>query len=182
VPRVAGVRHPGAPSAVRATTASLHVDVTWRAARGAVSQYVIRRNGVIVATVSAGTHTWRDVQPTPGRTNVYTVAAQNSAGVGRGASGKVYVPAVPQPPSTVHAKTGWNEVTVSWSSESGVDRWIVLRDGMAVATLPVSSTQYVDDVSVAYGHAYEIVATNVSGASSPSAPADSGTVEWLLSD
>ena len=172
---------PGAPEHPAAATADLHVTLTWQPASGAVDQYVIRRNDVVVATVATTTSTWSDDQPRVAVSDVYSVTAVNGAGAGRPAKLTIYVPPVPQSPQNVAASTQWDSVTLTWDSARDVDHWIVLRDGTEIATLTAGQTRYVDQQSAVDSHAYSVVATNVSGQSAPSQPVDTGVMPWATS-
>jgi len=170
---------PGAPVRLAATTADLHVTLTWQPAPGAVDHYVIRRNDTVVATVDSTASTWKDDQPPVAVSDVYSVTAVNGAGTGRPAKLTICVPPIPPSPQNVAADTQWDSVTLTWDAAADVDHWIVQRDGTEIATLSADQTRYVDQQSAADRHAYSIVAANVSGRSAPSQPVDSGVIPPL---
>ncbi|HEY7115819.1 MAG TPA: lamin tail domain-containing protein, partial [Tepidisphaeraceae bacterium] len=66
---------------------------------------------------------------------------------------------------------GGNQITLNWSPstdpESGVDHYVIFRDGVSYATSPTTSFTDTTDISPKIRHTYQVLAMNLSGASSP---------------
>jgi len=83
---------PSAPANLAASVAGpRELDLSWSASSDdvAVSAYVIRRGGAVLASVGAGTTTYSDTTVNPQTTYTYTVAALDAAGNGSAQSSSV---------------------------------------------------------------------------------------------
>jgi hypothetical protein len=83
---------------------------------------------------------------------------------------------VPVPPAVVHAQSPTaTSVLVSWAPSKGgatIDRYLVLRDGAQVGSVPASQTSYVDNgLTPGTAHRYAIIAASGTQRSSPSGKA-----------
>lgn len=87
----------------------------------------------------------------------------------------------PVPPAAVHAQSPTaTSVLVSWSPSKGgatIDRYLVLRDGAQVGSVPVTQTSY-NDHGLAPGtrHQYTIIAVSGTQRSGPSVKAAATTI------
>ncbi|MBK6909424.1 MAG: VCBS repeat-containing protein [bacterium] len=117
--------------------------------------YVVRRNGTIIATVLQGTFTYTDSPLNPGVTNNYTVAATNACGSGPQTpptpGSTVPLPSVP---TGVNATDGLcNVVIVSWNEVAVVDSYHVFRNGTQIAVVP-EGIEFYNDAAVQPGVTY----------------------------
>jgi hypothetical protein len=88
---------------------------------------------------------------------------------------------VPVAPAAVHAQSPTaTSVLVSWDASKGgatVDRYLILRDGTQVGSVPASSTSYLDGgLTPGASYRYTIVAVSGTQRSTPSVKADVTTI------
>jgi hypothetical protein len=81
---------------------------------------------------------------------------------------------VPVPPAAVHGQSPTaTSVLVSWTPSSGgatIDRYLILRDGTQVGSVPASQTSYLDQgLAPGATHRYKIIAESGTQRSQPSA-------------
>jgi fibronectin type 3 domain-containing protein len=155
------------------------VTVTWSASANAAS-YVVERNGTpISAALPAPSQTFDDTNPPSDFPLSYSVAASNSSGTTESNTSTITVPAglcggvVPSSPvltATAFCNTGLTAgVRLNWTASNGATSYVIVRDGVTIATLPDTQVLDYDDTNVAAGqtHSYQVRAVNP-GASSTS--------------
>ena len=167
---------PGAPVATTGTYTG-YVEVTWSAVAGA-DRYDVRRDtstGGAFATVVglnvAGT-SYNDTGAVAGTTYYYKIVAKNSGQTGADSayssvSGTGYKQLAAPTAPAVTAGSSLTQVTVTWSSVAGADRYDVCRDTSAGGTFTtvvgsnVSGTSYPDTSAVAgTTYYYKLIAKN----------------------
>jgi beta-glucanase (GH16 family) len=155
-----------APSGLTAEPADRAVALSWSPVAGA-DGYQVRRNGVVVANPATTSIT--DSGLTNGTTYAYSVAAVNSLGAGpASAVSAVPMPDIPATPSSFAATAGDARVTLTWSPVAGADGYRVYRDGQLVAS-PTSASYVSTGLVNGTTYSFAVVATNVAGASEPTA-------------
>ena len=134
---------PAAPTGLRASMQQTQIDLAWSAPSGPVDRYRVTRNGVVVAVTE--NVWWSDPDVTVDATYVYTVAAENSAGVGPATSGLSVTPtASPTAPTGVAATAvaGQLALSVTWTDP------VVFHTGFQVAYATVNNIAAASTVSV----------------------------------
>src|SRR5216684_1377370 len=175
---------PTTPTGLTAAAAgSTGVNLSWSASTDnvGVTGYIVRRNGVQIATSTATTYA--DAGLSVG-TYSYTVAARDAAGNISADSTSVSITlADTTPPSTptglTAAAAGSTGANLSWSASTdnvGVTGYIVRRNGVQVAT-PVT-TSYADTGLSVGTYSYTVAARDAAGNISP----DSTSVSVTLAD
>src|SRR5438477_576157 len=152
------------------TTANL----SWSASTDnvAVTAYIVRRNGVQVATPA--TTSFADTGLSAATTYSYTVAARDAAGNISPNSASVSITiADTTPPTTpiglTAAVAGSSGANLSWSASTdnvGVTGYIVRRNGVQVAT-PVTTSFADTGLSAATTYSYTVAARDAAGNISP---------------
>ena len=161
---------PAVPGGLSAAAGDTAVTVSWSAVSRA-DDYVVSRNGTVVATVSATSFT--DTGLANGTTYSYTVAAHNITGTS-GASTAVSarpLPPLPPAPSAPSLSAGDQRVTLSWGTVATATSYVVYRDGIAVAA-GLTATSFTDTGLVdGTSYTYTVASTNIAGTSARSAAA-----------
>jgi hypothetical protein len=182
---------PSVPTGVSATLQSPTgnvVNVTWNASTdtggSGLRDYLVTRNGTVVATITAPTTTFVDTTTNYSTAYAYTVAARDFSNNTSAASAaaNVTTPAItdtqaPNVPTTTASVVSTTQVTVSWtavsdnpvSGGSGVKGYKVYRDGAQIADVLAPSTSTNDGpFSFVSGqsYSYKVLAYDVSGNSS----------------
>src|SRR5216684_3398925 len=175
---------PTTPTGLTAAAAgSTGVNLSWSASTDnvGVTGYIVRRNGVQIATSTATTYA--DAGLSVG-TYSYTVAARDAAGNISADSTSVSITlADTTPPSTptglTGAAAGSTGVNLSWSASTdnvGVTGYIVRRNGVQVAT--PATTSYADTGLSVGTYSYTVAARDAAGNIS----ANSASVSVTLAD
>src|SRR6266849_4473114 len=168
-----------------AATGSTGANLSWSASTDnvAVTGYIVRRNGVQVATPA--TTSYADTGLSAATTYSYTVAARDAAGNMSPDSTSVSVTtasvADTTPPSTptglTGAAAGSTAANLSWSASTdnvGVTGYIVRRNGVQVAT--PATTSFADTgLSAATTYSYTVAARDAAGNTSPNSTSVSVT-------
>jgi chitodextrinase len=177
---------PSTPTGLTGAAAgSTGANLSWSASTDnvGVSGYILRRNGVQVATPASTSSA--DTGLSPATTYSYTVAARDAAGNLSPDSTSVSVTtanaADATPPSTPNGLTaapaGSTGASLSWSSSTdnvGVTGYILRRNGVQVAT-PVSTSFADTGLSSATTYSYTVAARDAAGNMSPNSASASVT-------
>jgi chitodextrinase len=180
-----GTTPPSAPGGLIATTGTTKNVLTWTPAADniGVSANDIYRDATYLATVGPGVTSYTDSAATAGTGYTYRVAARDLAGKTATASVSVNGGASDTtPPSApaglTAATTGPATVSLSWGAAAdnvGVTGYTVVRNGVAVATVPGTSTSY-GDSSLVPGTSYSYQVTASDAAGNVSQPSNQATV------
>src|SRR6266581_2813997 len=174
---------PTTPAGLVATAAgATAVNLTWSASTDnvAVTGYIVKRNGVLVATPTATSYS--DSGLADATTYSYTVAARDAAGNVSANSAVVSVTtADATPPSTpagvVATAAGATTINLTWTASTdnvGVTGYIVKRNGTLVGTS--ASTTYADTgLSSATTYGYTVAARDAANNISPESAIVSAT-------
>ena len=170
---------PPAPTGLAATAQSgTTVSLSWNAvtAPGAgcsVASYLVERGGVAIAAPGGTTYT--DSLAAANTRYSYQVLATATGGVpGSAAAVTVTTPKVadttrPYPATGLTATaTSSSSVVLTWSPgsdpQSGVKRYVILRNRTRVATVPATSTAFSDTgLSASTSYSYKVVTINGAG-------------------
>src|SRR6266516_2990230 len=157
-----------------AAAGSTGANLSWSASTDnvGVTGYIVRRNGVQVATPAATSYT--DTGLSAATTYSYTVAARDAAGnVSANSTSASITIADTTPPSTPSGLTaavaGSTGANLSWSASTdnvGVTGYIVRRNGVQVAT-PATSSYADTGLSAATTYSYTVAARDAAGNTSP---------------
>ncbi len=172
---------PAAPTGLVAEPGDAEVTLTWDVnGEPDIDGYVLLRDGVEIATLTGTSYVDTDV--INGTTYTYTVVAVDAAGGRSPESDPVDATpadAPPVAPTGLVADAGDAEVALTWdvNGEPDIDGYILLRDGVEIATL--TGTSYVDtDVINGTTYTYTVVAVDAVGGRSPeSDPVDATPVD-----
>src|SRR6266581_3747356 len=179
---------PSIPAGLTATAAGGSViNLMWSASVDdiGVTAYIVKRNGVQVATPTATTYA--DTGLSSATTYSYTVAARDLAGNISPESASVSVTTADTiPPSTptglLATAAGATTINLTWTASTdnvGVTAYIVKRNGVQVAT--PSATNYADaGLSVATTYSYTVAARDAAGNVSPDSESASATTAGTL--
>ncbi len=155
---------PGPPANLQAQVAAGKVDLLWDAATDnrAVTQYEIRRDGAVVATIGAASTSWSDSNVTAPVTYEYDVraldAAANVSLPSNTASATVPDTQKPTPPTNLTANATASQVDLTWGAagdDVAVTQYRIYRDGAAIATIG-PGTSWSDSSVTAPGYEYEV--------------------------
>lgn len=117
--------------------------ITWTDVSGEAG-YQISRNGIPIGTRGANVTSFTDVPPAG--TYLYCVQAYNGAGTSSPCcdSGTKLLapPRVPSPCSA--SDNSINNVTITWTDVLDENGYVVLRDGVQIASPPANSTSWID--------------------------------------
>jgi len=191
---------PSTPTGLTATAAGPSgANLSWSASTDnvGVTGYIVRRNGVQVATPA--TTSYADTGLSPATTYSYTVAARDAAGnispnwattsVTTASAADVTPPSTPT--GLTAAATGSTGANLSWTASTdnvGVTGYIVRRNGVQVAT--PATTSFADTgLSPATTYSYTVAAfdaagnvspnsTSVSVTTAPVGPSNSAALTW----
>lgn len=138
---------PGPVRLAAPTVTSSSVSLTWsRPASGAVpAHYVIRRDGMDVATIGAVT-SYRDADLKPLTAYHYRVVGVVGGQRTRPTAELVVRTHPAAPTAATTGKVTMDSVVLSWSAPQGVapERYVVLRDGKEIARVPAGTRTYRD--------------------------------------
>lgn len=140
------------------------VRLDWSAAPRAEG-YQLRRNGVTIATLGAGVHSFED--EAGGGAHLYEIAAENGCGESRRVQTVGNVLSPPSPPVVFTASdTSCAYVRLGWTAGGDADSVILFRDGARIAAFEGAEGELFDR---AYSgtHKYEAIAANRCGLSEP---------------
>ncbi len=161
------------------------IDLSWTASADnvAVTGYTVYRNGVAIATTTAGTQAYADTGVGQGFTYTYKVDAFDAAGNHSSQSAPVSATTPDDLPPTVPgnltaAAASPTSVVVSWSASTdnvAVAGYDVIRDGIQLVTLGPGAFTYGDIVAAGSTHAYTVDAFDAAGNHSGSPQAISVT-------
>jgi len=173
---------PVTPTGLTAVRGDEQVTVSWTAnPETDVASYRVLRDGVEVATVTAGT-TYVDGGLTNDRAYTYRLAAVDTHGNRSPATGPASATPTdltpPAPPTGLTAVRGDTQVTLSWTAgtEPDLASYRVLRDGVEVATVTGGTTFTDSGRTNDTTYRYALVAVDTHGnRSAPSTPAVSAT-------
>src|SRR5437899_5365179 len=178
---------PSTPTGLTGAAAgSTGASLSWSASTDnvGVTGYIVRRNGVQVATPAATS--FADTGLSAATTYSYTVAARDAAGNTSPDSTSVSVTtasvADTTPPSTptglTAAVAGSNAANLSWNASTdnvGVTAYILLRNGVQIAT--PATTSFTDmGLSAATTYSYTVAARDAAGNISPNSTSVSITI------
>jgi chitodextrinase len=175
---------PSTPTNLTATAASAtQVNLSWIASTDnvGVSGYYVQRDGMVIATVNGKT-TYTDSSASPNSTYSYSVVAFDTAGNASQTSNTATVTTgslpdttAPTAPTNLTATAASaTQVNLSWAAStdaggSGLQYYIVKRDGTQIGTVPAGITTYGDaTVASSTTYTYTVVAMDGSGNSSGS--------------
>jgi chitodextrinase len=174
---------PSVPGGFQGSAASAtQINLSWNASSDnvGVTDYLLRRDGVPVATVPAGATSYSDMGLTQNTTYTYTVAARDDAGNVSAQSAPVSVTTqistdtqAPSVPGGLQGNVASSSrIDLSWNAASdnvGVTGYEIQRDGAAVGT--TAGTSYADTgLSANTRYVYAVVALDAAGnRSTPSA-------------
>ncbi|MCS7063364.1 MAG: hypothetical protein NZM04_04855 [Methylacidiphilales bacterium] len=163
---------PATPTNLQSTTPSAtQVNLTWNAVPGA-TQYEVKRNNVLVATVT--TNSYNDTNLIPQTQYCYTVAAKNTAGTSPDSAPHcVTTPAaVPPPTPTGLTATAQNHTTViiTWTATPGAAHYTLRRNGNIIASNLTNTTFTDTGLSPLTTYSYTLQAHNIYGNSAQTAP------------
>jgi chitodextrinase len=180
---------PSTPTGLVASAAgATAINLTWTASTDnvGVTGYIVKRNGVQVATPTATNYS--DTGLSSATTYNYTVAARDAAGnISPDSSSASATTADTTPPSTptglvATAATGAATINLSWTASTdnvGVTSYIVKRNGVQVAT--PTTTSYADTgLSSATTYSYTVAARDAAGNISPDSASVSATTTDTL--
>lgn len=149
-------------------------------------QYVVKRNGVVLATLAAGQGSYTDTGLTALTSYSYTVAAMNAAGTSADSApvsattSSAPLQAPPAPTGIFAVAFDTQTIRLSWLNATGADSYTIKRRLALDSTYTVIAANYVppsrtlrlfyDDTTAAMNtqYAYTISASNVSGTSADS--------------
>ena len=152
--------------------------LTWTAAADniGVTGYDVYRDATYLATVAPGATSYTDSTATAGTGYTYRIAARDLAGntataiatVNGGASDTT----PPTPPAGLTAAaTGPTTASLSWGAAAdnvGVTGYTIARNGVAIATVPGTTTSYADSALVpGTSYSYQVTASDAAGNVSP---------------
>jgi fibronectin type 3 domain-containing protein len=176
---------PSAPRGLSAATGTGQNVLTWASAADniGVSAYDVYRDATYLATVGPGAASYTDSAASTGTGYTYRVAARDLAGNATTASvpvnGGASDLAPPSAPAGLTATaTGPATVSLSWGAAAdnvGVTGYKVLRNGVALATVPGTTTSY-GDTGLVPGTSYSYQVTASDAAGNVSQPSDQATV------
>ncbi|HEY6736283.1 MAG TPA: carboxypeptidase regulatory-like domain-containing protein, partial [Candidatus Saccharimonadia bacterium] len=190
---------PSTPSGLSATTSSSpSVQLAWQASTDnvGVTSYLVRRGGVTIAQLGAGTLSYTDTNVVAGASYDYTVAAVDAAGNVSADSSALNVK-LPAPPDTqapsvpaglAATPVSSSQINLSWAASTdnvGVVGYKVYRAGAEIAnvtTLSYGDTNLTAGTSYSYAVAAYDAAGNVSGqspiiaATTAPAPVSTGSI------
>src|SRR5437660_797143 len=180
---IADTTAPTTPTGLTAAAAgSTGANLSWSASTDnvGVTGYIVRRNGVQVATPA--TTTYADLGLSDGTTYSYTVAARDAAGNISPNSASVSITtadttAPSTPTGLTGAAAGSTGVNLSWSASTdnvGVTGYIVRRNGVQVAT--PATTSYADTGLSVGTYSYTVAARDAAGNISPNSASVSITI------
>jgi chitinase len=159
--------------------------LTWTPAADniGVSAYDVYRDATYLATVGPGVTSYTDSATTAGTGYTYRVAARDLAGNTATASVPVNGGASDTTPPSAPAgltavATGPATVSLSWGAaadNAGVTGYTIVRNGVAVATVPGANTSY-GDSSLVPGTSYSYQVTASDAAGNVSQPSNQATV------
>jgi fibronectin type 3 domain-containing protein len=169
---------PSAPRSLTATLSGTDVTLAWQPpmtpGTPAFTRYDVYRGTAagaetLLSSVGAGTTTYTDTAPATGTAYFYYVTAvntvnssppSNEVSVGSSSTG------VPAQPSLTGVVSG-SSVQLSWTPGTGggtVDKWVVLRDNVRIATVtPASTTTYIDANLPPGTYSYKVRGVNAVG-------------------
>src|SRR5207253_716310 len=174
---------PTTPTGLTAAAAgSTGANLSWSASTDnvGVTGYIVRRNGVQVATLA--TTSFADTGLSAATTYTYTVAARDAAGnISPNSTSVSITIADTTPPTTpiglTAAVAGSSGANLSWSASTdnvGVTGYIVRRNGVQVAT--PATTSFADTgLSAATTYTYTVAARDAAGNTSPNSARRGGT-------
>ncbi len=140
-----------APSAFACVAQGSAVILTWQNA-GAYVELVIVRDGVELARLPGGSGTYTDANAPTGS---HTYEIYGTAERATSARATCTVSRLDNPGGVTCTALG-NDVTIRWTNVSAYDEIVISRDGTPLATLPGTTTEYVD-AGVAQGsHTYTV--------------------------
>ena len=185
---------PGGFTAV--ASGSTGANLSWNASTDnvGVTGYVLKRNGVQIATPTATTYS--DTGLSAATTYTYTVAARDAAGnTSSAASASVTTAAVadttpPSQPGGFTAVAGSTSANLSWNASTdnvGVTGYILKRNGVQIAT-PTKTIYSDTGLSAATAYTYTVAARDAAGNTSsaasanvttaPTPPSNSAELAW----
>jgi fibronectin type 3 domain-containing protein len=163
---------PSPPTELAAVSAPASVALTWKVGSDnvAVTNHVVYRDGLPVATLGATATSWTDsalVGPTLHR---YQVTARDAAGLESTKSNEVartIDQTAPSVPGNLRAASTSTSVALTWNPSTddvGVSGYVVYRDGLPVATPGATATTWTDNALVGSTlHRYRVAARDASG-------------------
>ena len=177
---------PNPPAGVHATSpTATSALVSWQAAGGTIagpSSYLVLRDGRQVGSVPASATSWTDHGLAPGATYHYTVVA---AGLGNSdPSAAATVTTITPSPVHLTARATHTTVDLHWSPPLGPTpgHYVISNGGAVVATLPGTTTTYLDKgLSPGASFQYTVVAQWGGYFSGPSQAANGAAIAAPLS-
>ena len=163
---------PAVPVNLRAASESESVTLTWNASSDnvAVSDYVVYRDGLPIATPGGTATSYTDDALVEDTLHRYQVTARDGAGNESAASNEVARMidlTAPTVPSNLRAVSSSQSVALTWGASSdavGVTNYVVYRDGLPLATLGGTATSYTDNALVGNTlHRYQVTARDGAG-------------------
>ncbi len=172
---------PLAPTALAATTNAVgqptQVTLGWVDNASNETGYQVLRDGVLLATLAAGTQSYPDTTVLAGTTHTYQVVAVNSAGSASSAIVSATTPlALPATPTGLAATvSATRQATLTWANGVGYQTNNVISRAPVVAgvtgtyvtigTLPATSTSFADPTVLVAGntYSYQVTAAIIAG-------------------
>ena len=152
---------PPAPESLSCTPQGTDVLLSWSNAAVYDSVEVLR-NSVVIATLPGSSTSLTDVNPGAGAQS-YFVRGVTAGADSPAASCGVFIP--PSPVGSLTCVTNQNLVNLSWTNSHTYDALEIRRNGILVATLPGTSTSYLDDPG-AGNHEWSVISVLQSFSSS----------------
>jgi uncharacterized repeat protein (TIGR03806 family) len=163
---------PSVPTGLSATPSGTAVALQWSASSdmggSGLKEYVVRRNGVEIALVTAPTVTYNDTGRAPG-TYSYTIAARDNANnrsafstaVSATVTGTDTTP--PSVPNGLAATASGTTVALQWSAStdtgsSGLKEYVVRRNGTQIAVVTAPTVVYNDTGRPPGTYSYDVAA------------------------
>ena len=178
---------PTAPTQLTAVSAPASVALAWKVATDnvAVTNHVVYRDGLPVATLGPTATSWTDGAPQGSTLHRYQVAARDAGDNESEKSNEVartVDATAPSVPLDLRATSTSQNVALAWTASTdnvGVSNYVVYRDGLPVATPGATATSWTDSAPSGNTlHRYRVAARDASSNES----ARSNEVVRTLSD
>ncbi len=163
---------PSAPAGLKAVSAPQSVALTWGASSDnvGVTDYVVYRDGLPVATLEATATSWTDTALVGSTLHHYQVTAHDASSNESAKSNEVartVDSTAPTVPSNLVAVSSPTTVALTWGASTdagGVTNYVVYRDGLPLATLGSTARSWTDTALVGSTlHRYRVTARDATG-------------------
>ncbi len=168
---------PTVPGTLSYTQSGTSISLSWGASTDSggsgLAGYDVYRNGILASSVSAGTTTYTDTQPTTATVSYY-VRARDGVGNASGNSntvtrtGTTPDTTAPTVPGTLSYTQSGTSISLSWgastdSGGSGLAGYDVYRDGTLATTVAAGTTTFTDTQAVTATVSYYVKARDGAG-------------------